>query len=226
MSSANTSDLADSELQSFVDVSFPLRGRVAPRDHGYLLYAAICRVLPQAHEGNWLAVHPLSGRLADQLLVLSPRPFLTLRVAGKDITRVLPLAGSLLRIGEHELAVGTPIVFSVKPARDLVSRQVVIRVTQTPRKADGSLDKEALARSHLLEIQRQLHALRVSAEVELGPPRQITVQSHRVLGFSVRLHGLSPEDSLRVQAVGVGGKRAMGCGVFGPIREGQVNDRR
>ncbi len=93
----------------------------------------------------------------------------------------------------------------------------MIRLTQTPRKGDGTLDKEAMARSYLLEIQRQLHELGVSAEAELGPPRQITVQGRRVLGFTVRLHGLTPEDSLRVQAFGIGGKRAMGCGVFGPI---------
>jgi CRISPR-associated protein Cas6 len=219
MSSANPSALADSEVHTLVDVAFPLRGRVVPRDHGYLLYGAICRLLPQAHEGGWLAVHPLPGRIADQLLILSPRPLLTLRVAAKDISRLLPLAGAKLRLGDHEIAVGTPNLFAVRPSSDLVSRQVVIRLTQTSRKGDGTLDKEAMARSYLLEIQRQLHELGVSAEAELGPPRQITVQGRRVLGFTVRLHGLTPEDSLRVQAFGIGGKRAMGCGVFGPSRQ-------
>ena len=35
-------------------------------------------------------------------------------------------------------------------------------------------------------------------------------------GFSVMLHGLTPEQSLQVQALGLGQARLLGCGLFTP----------
>jgi len=206
------------DAHAFVDVSFPLRGRLAPSDHGYALYSAVCRLIPEAHEGRWLAVHPLPGRRADGVLMLPARPFLTLRVHGKDLARLLPLSGQTLELGPHALHIGTPNVFALRPASELVARQVMIRLTNTPRTADGALDKAGMALAYQAELERQLASLGVRAGIELGARREITVQGRRVLGFTVRLQGLSPEDSLRVQALGLGGKRAMGCGVFGPLR--------
>lgn len=218
MSSANVAAENDAESSAIVDVSFPLRGRVVPRDHGYLLYAAISRLIPQAHEAKWLAVHPLPGQIADELLLLPPRAFLTLRIPSSQIQHILSLNGAVLRIGEHDIALGVPRIYTIRPAAELVSRQVVIRLTEVPRKADGTLNKDAMARSFRLEVERQLAAMSVHAEINIGAPRQLTVDGHRILGFTVRLSGLSERDSLLVQAKGVGGKRAMGCGVFGPSR--------
>lgn len=218
MLAANPSTVSSVDVQSFVDVAFPLRGRLAPSDHGYALYSAICRLIPEAHEGRWLAVHPLPGRRADGVLMLPTRPFLTLRVHGKDLARLLPLSGQTLELGPHALHVGTPNVFALRPASDLVARQVMIRLTHTPRTAEGALDKAGMAQAYQAELDRQLERLGVRAGIELGARREITVQGRRVLGFTVRLRGLSEEDSLRVQTLGLGGKRAMGCGVFGPLR--------
>ena len=222
MSSTQAASPTDAEHPSIVDVSFPLWGKVVPRDHGYLLYAAICRLIPQAHEAKWLSVHPLAGRTADALLLLPPRAFLTLRVPATQIHQILPLAGTVLRIGEHEIGLGPPNIYALRPASNLVARQVVIRLTDVPKKADGTLDKEAMAQSFLRQTQRQLAAMSVRAEISLGAPRQVVVNGRRVLGFTVRLAGLSDRDSLQVQTQGLGGKRTMGCGVFGPSREASM----
>ena len=226
MQNTNFEAVPPIDAHAFVDVSFPLRGRLAPSDHGYALYSAICRLIPEAHEGRWLAVHPLPGRRADGVLMLPPRPFLTLRVHGKDLARLLPLSGQSLVLGPHSLHVGTPNLFALRPAAELLARQVVIRLTNTPRTADGALDKAEMVRAYQAELERQLQRLGVQAGIELGGRREITVQGRRVLGFAVRLHGLSEDDSLRVQAYGLGGKRAMGCGVFGPLRPSQDSARK
>jgi CRISPR-associated protein Cas6 len=226
MPNTNSATVSSVDAQSFVDVSFPLRGRLAPSDHGYALYSAICRLIPEAHEGGWLAVHPLPGRRADGVLMLPARAFLTIRVHAKDLARLLPLSGQTLALGLHVLHVGTPSLFALRPAAELFARQVVIRLTQAPRGADGAIDKTAMAHACQAELARQLQRLGVQAGIELGGRREITVQGRRVLGFAVRLHGLSNEDSLRVQAHGLGGKRAMGCGVFGPLRPSQDSARK
>jgi CRISPR-associated protein Cas6 len=46
----------------------------------------------------------------------------------------------------------------------------------------------------------------------------MTVAGKRVVGYSVRVAGLSAEQSFRLQSAGLGGKRAMGCGIFRPTR--------
>ena len=44
------------------------------------------------------------------------------------------------------------------------------------------------------------------------------VKGYTVVGYSVRLSGLSEADSVLIQECGLGGKRKMGAGVFVPIR--------
>jgi CRISPR-associated protein Cas6 len=76
----------------------------------------------------------------------------------------------------------------------------------------------------LAAAQRQLSKLGVTATLELphdGRTRSrriITIHGRKVVGFSLAAHGLSDEDSTKLQSVGLGGRRAMGCGIFNPIR--------
>ena len=44
--------------QEIVDLAFSVVGQRVPADHGYALYGAICRRLPEVHSAGWLAVHP------------------------------------------------------------------------------------------------------------------------------------------------------------------------
>ena len=50
------------------------------------------------------------------------------------------------------------------------------------------------------------------------------VKQFQNIGFAVGLSGLSDEDSLKLQALGLGGRRAFGGGFFvhGPLPEGAL----
>jgi CRISPR-associated protein Cas6 len=66
-------------------------------------------------------------------------------------------------------------------------------------------------------VRRQLVETDASlgtAKVTLGARKIITIDGRRVVGFSVRVSGLSNEASLLIQEQGIGGRRKMGCGVF------------
>ncbi|MCS6913771.1 MAG: type I-MYXAN CRISPR-associated protein Cas6/Cmx6 [Myxococcales bacterium] len=202
-----------------VDLVFPLRGRRLPMDHGYLLYGALCRVLPSIHDAPWLGVHPVRGRRrVDGMLSFSPHAQLVLRLPAERIPEVLPLAGKALIVGGNRFFVGAPRVQRLIPAASLDARLVVIRLTQIPRRSDGTLDKAAMQAQFLDELLRQLERLDVRCSPQLTGRQEIVVHDRRLLGWSVRLCGLDPEASLRVQAYGLGGKRALGCGVFVPTR--------
>jgi CRISPR-associated protein Cas6 len=56
--------------------------------------------------------------------------------------------------------------------------------------------------------------------------RIVTIHDKSVVGFSVAVHDLNDEDSLKLQASGIGGRRAMGCGIFNPIVAAQAEQER
>ncbi len=45
------------------------------------------------------------------------------------------------------------------------------------------------------------------------------IKEVRIVGFALLVEGLRPDESLRLQEVGLGGRRHLGCGVFVPAQE-------
>ncbi len=209
-----------------VDLEFPVSGKEVPRDHGYSLYGALCRSLPQLHGAAWLGVHPLSGGTpANGSLLLRRSAALRLRIPAERIPDLLPLAGRELDVSGRRIRLGVPRVHALVAAATLDSRLVVIKLTAPPTKAgpeDGreTLDTAAFAERYCTEIARQLSRMEVEGNVVLCGRQRIAVAGKRIVGFSVRVGSLEVEASLRLQERGLGGKRTMGCGIFRPTRSG------
>ncbi len=202
-------------MTSRLDLHFPLRAEAPlPADHGYLLYSALSRVLPELHRGNGIAVHPIAGRqVGDRLLALMPWSSLTLRVPDGQVGQMLPIAGQSVRVGSAEVRIGAPQVVALRPASALRSRLVTIRIKDAPAAADITEENFQSA------ARRQLDALDVSDQVIITPGKRRTVRIRQkeVVGYELVLEGLSAEESLRIQESGLGGRRHMGCGVFVPL---------
>lgn len=207
-----------------LDFCFALTGRSVPLDHGYVLYSALSTRLPKLHGVRWLGVHPLAGqRTDDDRLVLHARPELRLRVPVEHIPTVLPLVGVTLDVSGHPLMVGAPTVRALNPSSSLDARLVVIKITNLERRHNSEIDRDAidgqqLEISFLAEARRQLERLKAVGQISLMGRRRIRVAGRSVVGFSVRVIGLSEADSVRLQEEGLGGKRTMGCGIFRPTR--------
>ena len=45
----------------------------------------------------------------------------------------------------------------------------------------------------------------------------IQIKDKSIVGYALRVVGLTAEESIRLQETGLGGRRRMGCGVFLPI---------
>jgi CRISPR-associated protein Cas6 len=121
------------------------------------------------------------------------------------IPRVLTLAGQSLEVGGDRLRVGVPQVTALRPAPTLSARIVTTRNGQETGRFDA-------------EIARQLLALGIRAMPTRGPRRCFRIKDKTVIGFGMRVSGLSPDESIRLQEHGLGGRRKMGLGVFVPIR--------
>lgn len=196
-----------------ISVHFPVQGRQLPADHGYALYSAITRQLPSLHSQQWLGIELLSGvPWREGIIVLPTRgATLRLRIPADHYGHVLPLAGRRLEIGGHTLRLGIPIARPLTSAASLYARCVTIK-------------KFTDAEPFLDAARRQLDALGLTATLELPLDEQgrfrrriITIQGKHVVGFSLAAHNLNDEDSLCLQSIGIGGRRAMGCGHFNPI---------
>jgi CRISPR-associated protein Cas6 len=209
---------------TFVDLGFPVTGPGVPRDHGYPLYAALCGAVPALHGATWLGVHPLSGTLLDEgTLALRDHTRLFLRLPAERIPDVLPLAGRAIDIGSARLVLGAPNVSALVPAASLDARLVVIKLTDAPHRENQDLGRETLdiaafAERYTAELKRQLAALDIPSTPELCGRHSITVSGKRIVGYSVRVSGLSADQSLVLQVNGLGGKRRMGCGMFRKTR--------
>jgi CRISPR-associated protein Cas6 len=199
-----------------------LAGAVIPADHGYALFGALSRVLPWLHGNAAVGIHALRGRLAGgQRLHLAEPARLAFRVPAELLPALLPLAGKALEVGDVQLRVGTPSIAMLRPAERLTSRLVIIKGGQEPE----SFLRQARAQLAALGIEGEPRLLRRRAlrpfEGAAGGRgewvrRTLRIQDRIIVGYALEVTGLTVADSLRLQAVGLGGRRRFGCGLFVP----------
>ena len=186
----------------YIDLAFRLTGNKVPVDHGYALYSAISRLVPEIHEAKNVGVHPVRGTYSGNgELMLRDSSRLVVRLESEQIGQFLKLAGQKLEIDSYGFRVGVPEVRLLLPRAALYSRLVTIK---------GFMEPDAF----LEAAKRQLEKIGVQAELAVGERRTLRVKDKQVVGFELAATGLSTEDSLRLQETGIGGRRHMGCGIF------------
>jgi len=130
-----------------IDTSFRITGIKIPTDHGYILYSTLTRLLPDLHEAEWLAIHPIGGFPAgDRTLRLPKEAHLQMRLPPERLPSVLPLAGKRLVLNnggqDFPIRLGVPEVYALKPAPVLNSRCVVIKVSEATRNKDPTKPRD------------------------------------------------------------------------------------
>jgi CRISPR-associated protein Cas6 len=202
-----------------VDIAFPVRGQTIPRDHGYALYGALSRAVPELHGASWLAVQGIGAKLlGPDTLTLHPTGSLRVRIPLDRIGTVLPLAGKIVEISGRPLVIGVPSVLPLQPAPVLDARLVVIKLTGGVKHEGLPFAPLDFATRFQAEAVRQLARLGITNELRILGRSSVKVGGQRVIGCAVQVVGLSAEQSILLQVRGIGGKRTMGCGVFRPAR--------
>jgi CRISPR-associated protein Cas6 len=204
---------------SVIDLHFPVRGSPLPTDHAYVLYAALTTAAPALHatEVRWRVAGIPGHTAANGLLQLEPRRSrLRFRLPPEHIQLLLPLAGRTLDVAGHAIRLGLPQVRPLAPAAALVARVVTIKGFIQPG-------------PFLAAVRRQLDALGVAGEAAVpltmkgtrqGQPHRhiLRIKDKQVVGYAVRVIGLSADESLTLQEHGVGGRGHLGCGFFVPLK--------
>lgn len=186
-----------------VDYAFAVAGDVIERDYPVGLYRALAALLPWLEDEPLAGVHPIRGLTpCPGGLLVGGRTRLTLRIPEHRAEACAVLQGADLAL-ESPLHVGQASRRELLPYPVLHSRLVV---TGTEDEAGFASDAEA-----------ELAALEIDCDIIVGRRGELKVDEQCTLvGYSLMLHGLSAEDSLRAQEHGLGRERKLGCGLFVP----------
>ncbi len=174
------------------EAEFPLeRGTLNPR-YGYFLFAALVRLGVIQHAEPTLQILPRER----SFVVRASQDRL------REIVAAMP-AGTLLRVSDERCVIGSPVVRAIKPRSELRAWCVTMK---------GYTEPDSLA----VKLREELSRIGVVSRVRVAVQerRTVKIKGKVIVGFAVAVSRLDPRESLVLQAVGLGGRRRFGCGVF------------
>jgi len=193
------------EHATVVDVLFAIDGTVLPKDHRLLLLDALVRGLPWLAADETVGIHPIkAARDDDGRLLLPRRARLVMRLPSAQVAAAAALTGQALDVGGWPLRVGAASVRALVPHGTLYAYFVT-----------ANTDDEQV---FLRQAGARLAELGTPCKLVCGKRQVFAAGTRQVAGYSLMLHDLSREHSLRLQQVGLGGDRGLGCGIFVPHR--------
>lgn len=176
-----------------LDLVFDLGGGMLPLDYRVPLWGALLQHAPRLADDARVGVLPLRTAEGNGNWLLSKRAKLVLRVPQSLQEHAAGLVGIRLEIAEGWLALGQCKAREIEPYPTLHAPLVA---------------SEADEESFIGGVRAELAAMQVVGNLICGKAQT------QPNGYSLVIHDLKPEASLRLQARGLGGQRGLGCGVF------------
>jgi len=198
-----------------VDLAFRLNCPTLPLDHAHALSSALLQELPWLAEEPHAGVHLIHGAAsgngwyrpedtASELLHLPKRTRMRLRVPRHRLDNARELTGKKLDVGGHPLEVGKSEVFLLSSLSTLFARYVI---------TDEAKDETRF----LEDAAEQLQAIDIPCRKMLGGiTHRMAFPDGEIFTRSLMVADLEPEQSVRLQQIGLGEGRAIGCGLFIP----------
>jgi CRISPR-associated protein Cas6 len=198
-----------------VDLAFRVKCPTLPLDHAHSLSTALLGELPWLETEEYAGVHLIHGAssgngwirpedVAHEVLHLSRRTRMRLRLPRHRLEDARQLAGKTLDIEGHSLELGDTEEFLLSSLPTLFARYVI-----TEQGMDEAQFLEGAA--------RQLETSGIACRKLLGGiAHALNFPEGPVFTRSLMVADLEPEQSVRLQQIGVGEGRAFGCGLFLP----------
>lgn len=201
-----------------VDLVYSINCKCLPLDHAYTFSSAIRAALPWMNSEPQAGIHLIHGAesgngwmrpedTASELLHLSRRSRMTLRVPGHRVDDAHALTGQSLEIDGHKLEVGKAKVklFSALPTQ--FARYVVV-----PEGVSHE-DEEVF----IAYVAGELKALDIRVRKLLcGRTHALQHPDGDLYTRSIMLADLEVKEAVVLQQRGIGQHKKMGCGLFMP----------
>ncbi|MGH8670448.1 MAG: type I-MYXAN CRISPR-associated protein Cas6/Cmx6 [Burkholderiales bacterium] len=186
-----------------VDIAFDLEGKSLPRDNCSALLREVVRLLPWVETERHTGIHHVRAiPTAYGTVLLARRAKLVLRIPEQRVPDANRLAGQTLDIGGYSLTIGSAKIRPLLPFATLFAHLVV-----TPHEDEEIFEHD---------VAGWLDDMEAPCKLIGGKRHVLRSDDGEITGFSLMLHGLTPERSVLLQQLGLGDKRKFGCGIFIP----------
>jgi CRISPR-associated protein Cas6 len=198
-----------------VDIAYKLECRTLPLDHAQALADAIQLALPWFADESRTGLHLIhvaeSGNgwyrpedPENEVLCLSKRTRMTLRLPKHRIDDAHSLTGQTLNIDGYELVVREGTIKSLSALPTLFARYVIAEQDQDEQAFLNSM--AALLRDMEIPVKKLMAGKQHRMRMAAGP----------VFTRSLMVADLAPQDAVKLQQQGIGPGRKFGCGLFLP----------
>lgn len=195
-----------------LDVVYSISCKCIPTEHAHALSEALQQALPWLVEEETAGIHQVYGaesgngweRPDTEVLYLSRRQKLTLRLPRTRLEEAKSLTGQTLDVGGHVLKVG-----------DFTTRKLSVLPTLFARHVlgeDGQSEEEFMT-----QAVTQLQAMGINVKKMMcGKESVIPLPDGILHTRSLMLADLELVESVKLQEMGLGAGRKLGCGLFLP----------
>lgn len=189
-------------VPEMIDLVFDLGGETLPASYPFALWTELLRLAPHLTEQSGIIPLRLSSNSEGMLLPKRVKLVLRLPTELADQTTTdlsdqqLEVAGSRLQLGKAK------------------TRPILPYPTIHAQMVAGVVDEVLF----MEDIGLQLGELGVAGKLICGKRHTLTGGQQQIHGFSLVIHDLKPEASLKLQYAGLGSSRQFGCGIFIPYK--------
>jgi len=201
---------------TIVDVVFSIQGKAVPLDNAHALSEAIEQLLPWVQDNQQIGIHQIYGaesgngwlrpeNTENEVLYLSRRQKLTIRVAKESLADLQQLTGQTLLVDGYKLKVGQSVVRNLSDMNIIFARHVVVN-------EEGQTEDEFVQ-----SCVKQCNELGIQVnKMMCGLERRIQLPDKQLVTRGLMIADLEKSDSVKLQEYGLGVDRKLGCGLFLP----------
>jgi CRISPR-associated protein Cas6 len=197
-----------------IDISFNINCKQLPLDHAWELREQLQLALPWLKEDKLAGIHQLfvadsnNGWMrpeddGKQVLHPSRRTRLYLRIPSKRIADTKTLTGKTLRIAGHPLILGKP------KQKELINTSIIFarHLLTTPNETENEF-----LRRYAEEFKRTTGE--TIKKMMSGKTNTIKTPTGTIDTRHLMIADLTTDASIKIQQLGLGGERQLGCGIF------------
>ena len=196
-----------------VDLSYKIDCKQIPTCHAWELSQALYQALPWIKGESEVAVHQIHGATSGngwerppdgELIHLSKRTRMHLRVPSKRVDDAKELVGQALDVSGHSVLVGKMTTKLIDPFSTIFARYIVLQ---------KDMDEDAF----LQWVADEMNSRGIQARKLLcGMGHEFEANGEIIETRSLMIADLDKLSSVQLQEVGIGLHRHMGCGIFVP----------
>lgn len=201
-----------------VDLSFDIKCKCLPLEHMQPLSETLCAALPWLKDEKLAGIHPINGAESgngwersndpNELIYLSRRQKMTLRLPKTQLVSAESLVGQTLNVDGYDIEVGKSSIKKLSDLPTAFCRSIMIN--------------EQMEENDFLQwAYDELKALDISVKKMLAGKERIVKlpDSSERITRSLMLAELERAESVRLQQHGLGEGRKLGCGIFMPQKD-------